>query len=79
MNAPQRTLTELEERLARADGAALKRSISESLRETEARLAARAAGPVPKSEFAALGAALEAVRTAQVVVFEWVPGTAHAA
>lgn len=76
MNAPQKTLTELEERLAAGDGAALKQSIAARLREIEERLAARLSGPVPKNEFAQLNASLEAVRVAQVVLFEWVPGTA---
>jgi hypothetical protein len=82
MNAPQKTqktqktLTELEERLASAEGAKLKQTLAASLRETEARLSARVSGPVPKSEFASLNASLEAVRVAQVVLFEWVPGTA---
>lgn len=76
MNAPQKTLTELEERLAGPEGAKLKQALASSLRDTEARLAARASGPVPKNEFAELRTSLEAVRMAQVVLFEWVPGTA---
>jgi hypothetical protein len=77
MQAKQTRLTELEDRLARADGEALRLQLLRDLQGLEARLAAQMARMVPKEEFAQLAASVEAVRAARKVVREWVPCTAQ--
>ena len=76
MKAKQtRTLTELEERLAGADGAALRDKLAHELSELELRLVVRLAGMVPTDEYAPLAASGEAARAAQKVLQDWTPGT----
>jgi hypothetical protein len=77
MQAKQNRLTELEDRLARADGEALRLQLLRDLQGLEARLAAQMGRMVPKDEFAQLAASVEAVRAARKVVQEWVPCTAQ--
>ena len=78
MEKRQTTLTELEERLAAADGGVLRERLLKEIAAIEVRLAARAAGLVPKDEFASLSTSLQAVRAAHKVLHDWVPGTAAA-
>ena len=70
MKAQPKTLTELEERLARADGGALRAKLAHELSELELRFLLRLSGMVPKSEYAPLTACVEAVRAAQKVLRE---------
>jgi hypothetical protein len=72
------TLTELEERLAGTDGIALRRQLITDLAALELRLVNKLAAMVPKPEYEQLTASVEAVRAAQKVLTDWVPGTARA-
>ena len=69
-------VTELEDRLASWEGAALRLRLVAELKATESRLAATLAAMVPRAEFPAFDASIEAVRAAQSVLEAWVPGTA---
>lgn len=69
-------LTELEERLAAADGAALRTELAARLTQTGLRLKHRLAAPLPRDEFAAVNACLQATQAAQTVLGEWIVGTA---
>jgi hypothetical protein len=67
MKTTSETLIELEERLAGPDGQAVRQQLQSDLAELELRLASRLAAMVPRNEFPALTASLEACRAAQLV------------
>lgn len=69
-------LTELEERLAAAEGATLRAELAGRLAQTESRLKARLSALLPSDEFAAVNACLQATQAAQTVLGQWIVGTA---
>lgn len=69
-------LTELEERLAAPSGDALRTELIVHLQQTALRLKTRLARPLPRDEFAAANACLQAVDAAQAVLGKWTTGTA---
>ena len=64
-------LTELEAQLAQPDGAALKQSYLQRLDTMAWRLRQKVQVGVPRDEFAALEALIEAVQSAQQVLTHW--------
>jgi hypothetical protein len=67
-------LTELEEKLARPDGSALRDQLVLQLAETELRLRRQLAASLPRAEFAQAAALAEASKAAQEVLSQWPVG-----
>jgi hypothetical protein len=70
-------LTELEEKLAAADGAQLRARLMGELQAMQSRLSAQLGHLVSKDEHACLSACAAAVVSAQDVLLHWVTGTAQ--
>ncbi|WP_374608471.1 hypothetical protein [Diaphorobacter nitroreducens] len=68
-------LTELEERLAAADGDVLRNELAARLQQTALQFKTRLARPLPRDEFVATNACLQAALAAQAVLDTWTTGT----
>lgn len=76
MNNEQKTLTELEERLAGEHGVAVREQLLREVGALKLRVAARLARGAGKDDFAVMSATRDAVQAAERVLQNWVPGTA---
>jgi hypothetical protein len=76
MSNEQRTLTDLEDRLAGEQGAAVRQHLLRDMAALKLRLATRLTRGAGKDDFAAMTATRDAVHAAERVLQNWVPGTA---
>ncbi len=68
-------MTDLEARLAQADGAAVRDGLLQRLEQLERRLRQQLAASVPRNDYARVAAAAEAAQAAQAVLRDWPVGT----